>query len=84
MTSISIKVVFSSQFLAIIQPKQLDFNMYFIFIFNDKKMAQIRKILKEKNYKFLDVYDRFPIGNHEYKIYEYIFNFYLWFVAKFG
>jgi hypothetical protein len=46
--------------------------MYFIFIFNDKKMTQICKILKEKNCKFLDVYDRFPIGNHEYRIYEYI------------
>ncbi len=58
--------------------------MYFIFIFNDKKMAQIRKILKEKNCKFLDVYDRFPIRNHEYRIYEYIFNFNLWFITKFG
>jgi hypothetical protein len=56
--------------------------MYFIFNFNDKKMALIRKILKEKNCKFLDVYDRFQIGYHEYRIYEYVFNFYLWFIAK--
>jgi hypothetical protein len=58
--------------------------MYFIFIFNAKKMAQICKILKEKNCKFLDVYDRLLIGNHEYRIYEYIFNFYLWFIEKIG
>jgi hypothetical protein len=58
--------------------------MYFIFIFNAKKMAQIHKILKEKNCKFVDVYDRFLIGNHEYRIYEYSFNFYLWFTAKIG
>jgi hypothetical protein len=77
-------MVFPSQFFAIIPPEQLDFNMYFIFIFNDKKMAQIRNILKEKDSKFLDAYDRFPINNSEYKIYEYIFNFYLWFIAKFG
>jgi hypothetical protein len=33
-------------------------------------MAQIRNILKEKDFKFLDVYDRFPINNCEYRIYE--------------
>jgi len=79
-----LKWFFSSQFLVIIWPKKIDFNMYFIFIFNAKKMTQIRKILKEKNWKFLDVYDRFLINNHEYRIYEYIFNFYLWFIAKFS
>jgi hypothetical protein len=47
--------------------------MYFIFIFNDNKMAQICKILKEKNYELPYVYDRFPIGNHAYRIYEYIY-----------
>jgi hypothetical protein len=58
--------------------------MYFIFIFNDKTMAQICKILREKNCELPDVYDRFPVGSHAYRIYEYILNLYLWFIAKFG
>ncbi len=48
MTSIFIRVVFSMQIFAIIRPEKSDLNMYFIFIFNDKTMAQICKISREK------------------------------------